>query len=191
VCLGVERPRVGLLSVGVERGKGDALRRAAYDLIETTLAGRDATWCGNVEGSDIPLGSVDVVVTDGFTGNVLLKALEGSLALFSGTVARVAESPAVAQSAVLATAGLRPDRQGGALLLGVPGVVVIGHGASSAEAVAGCVELAARAVTEGWVAAIGATVSGRPVAGSPGPDAPGRDPAPASPARDAAAAALG
>jgi glycerol-3-phosphate acyltransferase PlsX len=200
VRLGLERPRVGLLSVGVEPGKGDPLRRAAYERIETALGGTDAVWCGNVEGSDIPLGSVDVVVTDGFTGNVVLKALEGALALFSGTVARVADSPAAVESAELATAGLRPDRQGGALLLGVPGVVVVGHGASTAEAVAGCAELAARAVAERWVAAIAATVAGRPVSdgavsdGAVALDAPALD-APAldaptlnAPARDAAAA---
>jgi glycerol-3-phosphate acyltransferase PlsX len=195
VRLGLERPRVGLLSVGVEPGKGDPLRRAAYERIETALGGTDAVWCGNVEGSDIPLGSVDVVVTDGFTGNVVLKALEGALALFSGTVGRVADSSAAAESAELATAGLRPDRQGGALLLGVPGVVVVGHGASTAEAVAGCVELAARAVAERWVAAIGATVAGRPVSdgavsdGALALDSPALDaPTLNAPARDAAAA---
>jgi glycerol-3-phosphate acyltransferase PlsX len=190
VRLGLDHPRVGLLSVGVERGKGDELRREAFELIEASLAGRGAVWCGNVEGSDIPLGSVDVVVTDGFTGNVLLKALEGALTLFSGTVARVADTAAAAEAATVATEGLRPDRQGGALLLGVPCVVVIGHGASTAEAVAGCVELAARAAAERWTAAISASVTGQPAAATVAATDPVSDSGNA-PVRDPAAAAIG
>ena len=154
VRLGLAHPRVGLLSIGVERGKGDLLRRAGYEAIERALAGTSAVWHGNVEGSDVPLGAVDVVVTDGFTGNVLLKGLEGALALFRATVARFDASAEGTVSA--AVAPLRPDAQGGALLLGVPGVVVVGHGASSAEAVVSCVELAASAATHDWVAHISA-----------------------------------
>ncbi|MDQ1680404.1 MAG: phosphate acyltransferase [Frankiaceae bacterium] len=187
VRFGLDHPRVGLLSVGVERGKGDELRREAFELIEASLAGRGAVWCGNVEGSDIPLGSVDVVVTDGFTGNVLLKALEGALTLFSGTVARVADA-AAAEAAAVATEGLHPDRQGGALLLGVPCVVVIGHGASTAEAVAGCVELAAMAAAERWSAAISASVTGQPAAVAATEAVPD---AGKTRVRDAAAAAIG
>ena len=149
VCLGVEHPRVGLLNIGAERGKGDALRRAAFEAIGTALAGTDAMWCGNVEGTDVPLGTVDVVVTDGFTGNVLLKGLEGSLALFRATIAR--QAPELESAVTGAVAPLRPDAQGGALLLGVPGVVVVAHGASSAEAVVSCVELAAEAAVGNWV----------------------------------------
>ena len=140
VRLGVARPRVGLLSIGIERGKGDVLRRTGFDAIGAALAGTDAIWHGNVEGSDVPQGTVDVVVTDGFTGNVLLKGLEGALTLFRATIAR--EVPAAEKAVVDAISPLRPDAQGGALLLGVPGVVVVGHGASSAEAIVSCVELA-------------------------------------------------
>ncbi|MDQ1682602.1 MAG: phosphate acyltransferase [Frankiaceae bacterium] len=152
VRLGIEHPRVGLLSIGVERGKGDVLRRTGFDAIASALADTPAVWYGNVEGSDVPLGTVDVVVTDGFTGNVLLKGLEGALALFRATVAR--DLPAAEQAVSEAIAPLRPDAQGGALLLGVPGVVVVGHGASSAEAIVSCVELAADAAENDWVSRI-------------------------------------
>jgi glycerol-3-phosphate acyltransferase PlsX len=129
-ALGLERPRVGLLSNGAEPGKGDALRKQAYDLI----AALPVDFAGNVEGHDIALGGrADVVVTDGFTGNVALKAIEGALAL--------AGAPAA-------------DREGGALLLGVDGVAVVGHGASSPRAVAACVGMAADAVRTGLVPAL-------------------------------------
>jgi glycerol-3-phosphate acyltransferase PlsX len=181
VRLGVENPRVGLLSIGVERGKGDALRRDGFAAIGAALESTSAVWQGNVEGSDVPLGTVDVVVTDGFTGNVLLKGLEGSLALFRATVARFApETEAVVSAAV---APLRPETQGGALLLGVPGVIVVAHGASSAEAIVNSVELAAEAATGDWVARITARAAGAappPLAAAPAATAP--SPAPATPA---------
>jgi glycerol-3-phosphate acyltransferase PlsX len=122
VSLGIERPRVGLLSIGAEAGKGDALRREAYDLI----AALPVEFAGNVEGHDVALGgAADVVVTDGFTGNVLLKGIEGAHR----------------------TAGaLDPDVYGGAILLGVDGVAVIGHGDASPRAVAAAVGIAADAV---------------------------------------------
>jgi glycerol-3-phosphate acyltransferase PlsX len=123
--LGIARPRVGLLSIGAEPGKGDEPRRAAYDL----LAALPVDFAGNVEGHDVVLGGpADVVVTDGFTGNVLLKGIE----------------------AALSRAGAAdPDEHGGALLLGVNGVAVLGHGAASPRAVASAVELAADAVASG------------------------------------------
>ncbi len=121
--LGIDSPRVGLLNNGTEPGKGDDLRRAAYDLLRTL----PIEFAGNVEAHDVARGGVaDVVVTDGFTGNVLLKGIEG---------ARHDED--------------ERDRVGGALLLGVDGVAVLGHGSSSPRAVASCVGLAADAVASG------------------------------------------
>ena len=126
VRLGLARPRVGLLSNGSEPGKGDSLRREAYDLLSEVLSDLPVEFVGNVEGHDISRGGVaDVVVTDGFTGNVVLKTLEG--------------------------AGAVTDAPAGAVLLGVDGVVVVGHGASSATDVASCIDLAARAVTDNLV----------------------------------------
>lgn len=136
--LGIAEPRVGLLSLGSEAGKGDLLRKEAGEL----LAELPVHFVGNVEGHDPALGGrADVVVTDGFTGNVLLKAMEGTYQLVLNTLA-VAEDAASA---------LCPQRLGGAVLLGVDGVVVIGHGSSGARAVCSCVELAARIAGEGLV----------------------------------------
>ena len=147
--LGLEHPRVGLLSVGAEPGKGDALRRRAGDHLAAALAARGIDYVGNVEGSDVPLGGpADVVVTDGFTGNVLLKGLEGAYGLFAGLSHRLAGGNGVP------LAGLRPDQVNGALLLGVKGVVVVGHGASDGPAVAACIRMAADAVHGGWDRAV-------------------------------------
>lgn len=150
VRLGVERPSVGLLSVGVEPGKGDALRQVGYDAVAAALADQEADFAGNVEGSDVPLGTVDVVVTDGFTGNVLLKALEGVLLLVTSTIARVA--PELEDRVTEAVRPLVPEQQGGALLLGVPGVVVVGHGVSTPAALVSCVDMAVAAVRDDWIA---------------------------------------
>ena len=126
VRLGLETPRVGLLTIGEEPGKGDALRKEAY----AALSDLPIDFVGNVEGHDVALGGrADVVVTDAFTGNVLLKGIEGAL-----TLARGREDSSAGDA--------------GAVLLGVDGVTVLGHGSSSPEAVAACIDLAASAVRE-------------------------------------------
>ncbi len=160
--LGLERPRIGLLSLGSEPGKGDALRRRADDHLAAALAARGLDYVGNVEGSDVPLGgAADVVVTDGFTGNVLLKGIEGAFGLFAGLSRRQAQAASNGNGAnghpsavAAALAGLRPDQVSGALLLGVKGVVVVGHGASDATAVAASIRLAEQAVLGGWSQAV-------------------------------------
>jgi glycerol-3-phosphate acyltransferase PlsX len=120
--LGLAKPRIGLLSVGAEEGKGDRMRRIADEQLRRTVPG----YVGNVEGHDVPLGGpADVVVTDGFTGNVLLKGIEGGFAL-AGGVAATSDVPR------------------GAVLLGVDGLVVVCHGAASGEDVASGILLAAR-----------------------------------------------
>jgi glycerol-3-phosphate acyltransferase PlsX len=120
--LGIEQPRIGLLSVGAEEGKGDRMRRVADDTMRRTVRG----YVGNVEGHDVPLGGpADVVVTDGFTGNVLLKGIEGGFAL-AGGVAATSDAPR------------------GAALLGVNGLVVVCHGAATGADVASGILLAAR-----------------------------------------------
>lgn len=134
--LGIADPRVGLLSIGTEPGKGDALRKEAF----TLLAGLPVQFVGNVESSAVTAGGVaDVVVADGFTGNVLLKGIEGLWALTRSLVSGSLPDPAAALSAL---DPLAPERFGG-VLLGVDGVAVIGHGASGPRAVATCVTLAA------------------------------------------------
>ena len=154
--LGIERPRVGLLSVGSEAGKGTPDVIAARERLE---AGGLA-FSGNVEGFDLTAGTVDVVVTDGFTGNVALKVAEGA----SRTV-REAIAESVRSGGPLANLGgllirgpvgklraqLDPERVGGALLLGLRRPVVIAHGSFGPDGIAAAVRLARRAVDERMV----------------------------------------
>jgi glycerol-3-phosphate acyltransferase PlsX len=142
----IAAPRIGLLSNGEEAGKGDELRKAAYPLLEH-LPG----FIGNVEGRDFMHDTVDVIVTDGFTGNIALKSLEGALRALSGLVFGVLDSSPEAREAstVIMPELLRlaesydPDVTGGAALLGVKGMTVISHGASSERAIVNAVAVAA------------------------------------------------
>jgi glycerol-3-phosphate acyltransferase PlsX len=147
--LGVARPTVGLLTVGEESGKGRSEIIEAHRLL-SGAAGID--FAGNVEGSDLPASAVDVVVTDGFTGNVALKLMEGTARTVGAAVGEAARSnPLAAMGGLLlkpALGGLRrelhPDTTGGAILLGLRGIAVVGHGSSGAEGIANAVRLAAR-----------------------------------------------
>lgn len=144
-CLGIEAPRVGLLNVGEEPSKGTELMKAAYPLLEAA----PVEFLGNIESSDLFTGKVDVVVTDGFTGNVVLKLLES----FSVFMLELLLGELQAHEVKWAPEALQRIRQkidysayGGALLLGVQGIVVKGHGRSDSEAVANALGLAARAL---------------------------------------------
>ena len=156
VRLGLDHPRVGLLSIGEEPGKGDELRKAAH----VALAALPITFVGNVEGRDVPYGGrADVVVTDGFTGNVLAKGLEGAATMLTEVMlAALTATPELrtASAALLpvlaeTTARMSPEALGGAVLLGVGGVVVVGHGASTPQGVVSCIRVAAQAAREGLV----------------------------------------
>ncbi|MCC7013777.1 MAG: phosphate acyltransferase PlsX [Planctomycetes bacterium] len=146
-CLGVAEPRVGLLNIGSEPSKGTELLKEAYPLL--AAAGARLNFVGNVEGNTI-FGSVaDVVVTDGFTGNVVLKLLEGFSGFMLQLVMAELKAHQVAWSKeALSNVKRRVDyaEYGGALLLGVNGVVVKGHGRSDAVAVANALAVAARTV---------------------------------------------
>ena len=149
--LGVERPRVGLLSVGEEAGKGREEVVAANDALS---AAKGIDFVGNVEGRDLPAAVADVVVTDGFTGNVSLKLMEGTAKAVSGAIRDAARSnPLASIGGILmrpALGGLRrelhPDSTGGAILLGLRGIAVVGHGSAGAEGIANAIRLAARCV---------------------------------------------
>jgi phosphate acyltransferase len=149
--LGVAAPRVGLLSVGEEAGKGREEVVAAH----AVLADADGIeFIGNVEGRDLPAAAADVVVTDGFTGNVALKLMEGTARTVTGAIRDAARSNPIAGLGGLlirpALGGLRreldPDATGGAILLGLRQTTVVGHGSAGAEGIANAVRLAARAV---------------------------------------------
>jgi phosphate acyltransferase len=147
--LDVDRPTVGLLTVGEESGKGRDEVVEAHRLLS---AAEGIEFAGNVEGRDLPAAKVDVVVTDGFTGNVALKLLEGTARAVATAVGDAARSNPIASLGGLllkpALGSLRrelhPDTTGGAILLGLRGVAVVGHGSSGAEGIANAVRLAAR-----------------------------------------------
>jgi glycerol-3-phosphate acyltransferase PlsX len=150
--LGVESPTVGLLSVGEEAGKG---KDEVVEANATLTGSTEIDFIGNVEGRDIPEGGADVIVTDGFTGNVVLKAMEGVVKLMSSSISDAArKNPLSAIGGLMlkpALGGLRedlhPDTTGGAILLGLRKVAVVGHGSSSADGVANAIRLAGRAAT--------------------------------------------
>ena len=150
--LGVQSPRVGLLSVGEEQKKGTNNVVEAGEM----LAGASINFGGNAEGRDLPAGEFDVVVTDGFTGNIALKLLEGTAKAIGGAVRDAARSNPVAGAGGLllrpALGKLRkqldPNSTGGAILLGLRGVAIVAHGSSSSEGIANAIRLADRAVRE-------------------------------------------
>ena len=151
--LAIDRPRVGLLSNGEESEKGSELVQAAHPLI----AALPIDFVGNVEGKDVFRGACDVVVTDGFTGNVVLKVAEGIGDFLFASIAREARKSFTGKvGGALLKPRLRPLRDrvdyrktGGALLLGVGGEVVIAHGRSDAEATMNAIRVAARAADQG------------------------------------------
>ena len=151
--LGLASPRVGLLNIGEEESKGSELARAAHEL----LAGSGLNFVGNVEGRDLLRNLADVVVTDGFTGNVALKLLEGCALSFFTRIRAAAKSGTRAKIGGMllkpALRGLRseldPEEVGGACLLGVRGLVVICHGNSSRRAIANALLFGAEALRKG------------------------------------------
>jgi glycerol-3-phosphate acyltransferase PlsX len=151
---GIAEPRVGLLSIGEEETKGSALAKEAHELLAGGLLGAHGRFIGNVEGRDLMTDGVDVVVTDGFTGNVALKTLEGAMRFVMAKLLEVMSSTddtraaaAVLLPALAPVAGeLDPDATGGAVLVGVDGVCIISHGSSNARAVANAVRVAHDAV---------------------------------------------
>jgi glycerol-3-phosphate acyltransferase PlsX len=153
---GLDAPSIGLLSNGEEAGKGDELRKRTHEL----LLGEPG-FVGNVEGRDfMHAGRADVIVTDGFTGNVALKSLEGALRSLAGLVFGVLDATPEARAAsqvilpkLLEAAEIYdPDVTGGAVLLGVGGVCIISHGSSSGRAVVNAVQVAADCVASNVVA---------------------------------------
>lgn len=162
--LGVVHPRIGLLNIGEEPTKGSQLAIEAHALMAEQVPG----FCGNIEGRDVIAGVADVIVTDGFTGNVALKLLEGTSRVLLGQVKDAMTSSTVNKAAAAVVAPslrklkdrLDPDTYGGAPLLGVNGVCIIGHGSSKAKAVANAVKVAAQAGRGGLTDMIAEAVSG-------------------------------
>ncbi len=154
----VTKPRVMLLSNGEEEGKGPIVVREAYALLKQA----PINFVGNAEGRDIPGGSADVVVTDGFTGNVVIKLSEGLAKTLVGFIkAEIKQRPVAVVGAALSKGAfdalktkLDPAEYGGGILLGVDGVVIIGHGSSNAIAIKNALRVAKEAVQSEVVSAI-------------------------------------
>lgn len=157
-ALGMAAPRVGIVSNGEEEGKGSTLVKEAYQLLKSS----SLNFVGNVEGKDIPLGLADVVVTDGLTGNVIIKLSEGLTKFLTGVIQKEIKSGAVtAIGGVLARPAFQRAKKtldytetGGAPLLGVDGVVFIGHGRSNAKAIKNGIGAAQRAAAGRMLEAI-------------------------------------
>lgn len=158
LALGCESPRVGLLSVGTEEGKGNELTRDAHQLLKSAAI----NFVGNVEGRDVYAGGVDVIVCDGFTGNVTLKISEGLVETVEALLhAELSATFGTRVGYLLSRQAFRRFRRrvdvseyGGAPLLGLNGLCVVGHGRSSPKAVRNAVAMAARFVSQGLVARI-------------------------------------
>jgi glycerol-3-phosphate acyltransferase PlsX len=153
IAHGIADPRVGLLTIGAEPGKGNKLARRTQELLgaDPPHGGLPIKFAGNIEGGDLLAGKVDVVVTDGFTGNVALKTLEGTAAFAARQLrealagSRAARIGTLFQRGALRELRDRMDTEtyGGAALLGLEGTVVIAHGAARARGVAAACLLAA------------------------------------------------
>jgi phosphate acyltransferase len=147
---GKARPKVGLLSNGEEQVKGTELTRGAYKLLAAAFE-KDFEFVGYVEGRDIFGGDVDVVVTDGFTGNIVLKTSEGAAAAISAIMKREILATTMGKIGALFLRGtfarlkrvLDVDEHGGAPLIGVDGIAVLTHGAASARAIKNGIRVAA------------------------------------------------
>lgn len=175
--LGIERPRVGLLNVGTEEHKGRAEMKAAHELIQAATGPGGFDFAGFVEGGDIPGIRADVIVTDGFTGNIALKTGEGT-AKFVGDALRTAFNATILSkfAALLALGSLRrlqtridPRRVNGGVFLGLNGTVVKSHGSADATGVEAAIGLACRLARAGFIERLAARVAS---AGASGQDDP-------------------
>ena len=164
---GKAHPRVGLLSNGEEQIKGTELTRGTYKLLSATSVDKEFEFIGYVEGRDIFSGDVDVVVTDGFTGNVVLKTSEGAAAAISAIMKREILSTTMGKLGALFLRGtfarlkrtLDVDEHGGAPLVGVDGIAVLTHGAASARAIKNGIRVAASFGEAGLPEAVGKAIA--------------------------------
>ena len=155
VSLGIEQPRVGLLSIGEEEGKGNELIREAHRLLKNS----SVNFIGNVEAREVYKGGADVIVCDGFTGNIVLKASEGLVDIVERLLGEeLSRTFSGMMGSILSRRAFRRFRKrldyseyGGAPLLGVGAVTIVGHGRSSAKAVRNAVAMAHRFATAAFI----------------------------------------
>jgi glycerol-3-phosphate acyltransferase PlsX len=150
--VGIKNPRIGLMNIGEEEVKGNELTKTTHNLLKQL----DINFIGNVEGRDVYIGEADLIVTDGFTGNVTLKVSEGVVEVMLSMLKREIMSNVFSKigffflkhSLKRIKKKLDYSEYGGALLLGVNGIVIIGHGGSNAKAIKNAISLSYRFVTE-------------------------------------------
>ena len=166
VALGCAAPRVGLLSVGAEESKGNDLTREAHRLLKVA----PVNFVGNVEGPDVFAGHADVIVCDGFTGNITLKVSEGLVETVESLLHdELSSTFGTRVGYLLSRQAYRRFRKrldyseyGGAPLVGVNGVCIVGHGRSTAKAVRNAVAMAARAVSDGFLESLAREMAAHP-----------------------------
>jgi len=165
--LGLGRPRIGLLNVGVEEHKGRAELKVAHDLIGRAAAKGDYDYIGFVEGGDLPSDRVDVIVTDGFTGNVALKTGEGTATLISGVLRDEYNHSILSKIAAVLALGplsrlrkrIDPRRVNGGVFLGLNKTVIKSHGSADATGIAAALALGYRLGTGGFSDKLAARVA--------------------------------
>lgn len=164
-----DNPTVALLNIGEEEGKGNTLAQETYDLLKAS----SLNFIGNVEGRELPFGVADIIVTDGFTGNVVVKTMEGMADYVMGEIRSAIKSrPWYMAAGVLLLPAFGQVRKktdyreyGAGPLLGTNGLVFIGHGRSDAKAISSAVRVAAESARSGMLEAIRQTVPAKPEAG--------------------------
>lgn len=150
--IGIKKPRIALMSIGEEEVKGNELTKVTYNLLKSL----DINFIGNVEGRDVYFGKADLIVTDGFTGNVTLKVAEGVVDVVQSMLRKEIMSNVLSKigffflKSSLKRVWKKMDyaEYGGALLLGVNGIVIIGHGRSSRKAIKNAIHLSKKFITE-------------------------------------------
>jgi glycerol-3-phosphate acyltransferase PlsX len=170
VAFGIDAPRIGLLSIGEEASKGNELTRDAHQLLKAS----SLSFIGNIEARDVYSGHADVIVCDGFTGNVALKISEGLVDVMEGLLSEELSSTMTMRvGSLLTRRALRRFRKrvdyseyGGAPLLGVAGVAIVGHGRSSAKAVRNAVAMAYRFAGERFIERVGQDIAAAAVSPS-------------------------
>ena len=164
--LGVEKPRVALLNIGAEEEKGDTLRHETYALLQAASEAGRLRFTGNIEASDVMMGGADVVVADGFTGNVMLKTIEG-VGSFAGSALKgmFKKNLLTKLAALLVMPGLNefksrldPNKVGGTAFIGISKPVIKAHGGSNAEAIENAVGQAIQVAQSGIVDDIAAHI---------------------------------
>jgi glycerol-3-phosphate acyltransferase PlsX len=150
--IGIKNPRIALMSIGEEEAKGNELIKTTYNILKSM----DINFVGNVEGRDVYIGGADLIVTDGFTGNVTLKVTEGVVDVMISLLKREIMSSIIARLGFFLIKNsfkrikkrMDYSEYGGALLLGVNGIVIIGHGASNEKAIRSAIDLSKRFIKE-------------------------------------------